>query len=204
MNLTRNSNTKSERELLIDLIDGNESAFCKLYASYKNRLIYFAMKYIRSKDFAEDIYQEVFTAIWLNREFINPNFPFGPYVYTILKNKIINSIANLDKNRQLKEKILSEAIDYNNETEDSIVEDDLNTLLEKALLDLTPQQRRIFILSRNEMKSHKEIAAELNISVYTVQQHISSSLKVIRIYLEKYAGTHADMILLLLCMSPVC
>lgn len=56
-------------------------------------------------------------------------------------------------------------------------------------------------MSRKEMKSHKEIADELGISVYTVQQHISASLKIIRIYLAKYAGTYTDLLLLLFCLN---
>ena len=56
-------------------------------------------------------------------------------------------------------------------------------------------------MSRKEMKSHKEIADELGISVYTVQQHISASLKTIRIYLAKYAGTYTDLLLLLFCFN---
>lgn len=192
-----------ERQFVIDLINGDETAFCKLYAAYKGRVIYFAMKYLKSREHAEDIYQEVFTSIWRNRKFINPNVAFAPYLYTILKNCIINSIADMDKNRRLKEKIISEAIDCSNDTENYVLENDLNDILQKALLNLTPQQKRIFDLSRNQMKSHKEIAETLNISVYTVQQHISASLKIIRAYLVKYAGTHAELILLLPCIDSV-
>lgn len=67
---------------------------------------------------------------------------------------------------------------------------DLNALLDKALETLTPQQKRVFDMSRKDMKSHKEIADSLGISVYTVQQHISTALKVIRAFLAKYAETY--------------
>lgn len=190
------NSVKSERELVLDLIEGDEKAFCKLYASYKGRVLYFAMQYIKSRELAEDIYQDVFTSIWRNRRFINPNLAFGPYLYTILKNCVINSIADLDKNRCLKEKLISEAIDYDNDTEYSVLENDLNNILEKAFLKLTPQQKRVFNLSRNSLKTHKEIADELGISVYTVQQHISASLKIVRVYLEKYASISTVLLLL--------
>lgn len=52
-----------EHELVIRLIDGDEDAFCELYAAYKNRLLYFAMKFVKSRDFAEDIFQDAFTII---------------------------------------------------------------------------------------------------------------------------------------------
>lgn len=191
----------TERDMVIGLINSDESAFSQLYALYKDRLIYFAAKFIRSREFAEDIFQDTFTAIWQNRKFLDPNQSFSSYLHTIMKNRILNILSGIDKETELKKFILSEAIDYNNETEDNIIDTDLNTILEKALEGLTPQQKKIFRLSRNEMKTHKEIADELGISVSTVQFHISNSLQTIRTYLAKYSGTFADVLLLLLCLN---
>ena len=195
------NNSEQEKILIAGLIQDDESAFCELYALYKNRLMFFAMKFLKSKEFAEDVFQDAFTSVWQNRRFLNPDSPFAPYVYTIVKNRILNLLAGIEKEQQLKNIILSGSVDMTNDTEDKILDDDLNQQLEKALLDLTLQQRRIFDMSRKEMKSHKEIAEELNISVYTVQQHISASLKVIRSYLVKYSGTYADLLVLLFCLN---
>ena len=195
------NNSEQEKILIAGLIQDDESAFCELYALYKNRLMFFAMKFLKSKEFAEDVFQDAFTSVWQNRRFLNPDSPFAPYVYTIVKNRILNLLAGIEKEQQLKNIILSGSVDVTNDTEDKILDDDLNQLLEKALLDLTSQQRRIFDMSRKEMKSHKEIAEELNISVSTVQQHISASLKVIRSYLVKYSGTYADLLVLLFCLN---
>ena len=52
-----------ERSLVLRLIDGNEDAFCELYAAYKNRLIYFAMRFLKSREYAEDVFQDAFTII---------------------------------------------------------------------------------------------------------------------------------------------
>ena len=195
------NNSEQEKILIAGLIQDDESAFCELYALYKNRLMFFAMKFLKSKEFAEDVFQDAFTSVWQNRRFLNPDSPFAPYVYTIVKNRILNLLAGIEKEQQLKNTILSGSVDVTNDTEDKILDDDLNQLLEKALLDLTSQQRRIFDMSRKEMKSHKEIAEELNISVDAVQQHISASLKVIRSYLVKYSGTYADLLVLLFCLN---
>ena len=192
---------KTERELILALIHDDESAFCELYALYKDRLMYFAMKFLKSQEFAEDVFQDAFTAVWQNRRFLNPDTPFAPYIYTIIKNRILNLLAGIDKEQELKKTILSQAVDYSNEVENKIRESDLTRLLEKALDDLTPQQRRVFSMSRLDMKSHKEIAEELGISVYTVQQHISESLKTIRIYINKYSNTYTDILLLLFCLN---
>lgn len=65
-----------ERSLVLRLIDGDEDAFCELYASYKNRLIYFAMRFLKSREYAEDVFQDAFTVIWQGRRFINPDTSF--------------------------------------------------------------------------------------------------------------------------------
>ena len=165
--------SEKERRLVADLLEGDESAFCELYALYKDRLMWFSLKFLKSRDMAEDVFQDAFASIWQNRRFLNPNVPFGPYV----------------------DKIRSASLDSTNETEDSVLDTDLNALLDKALETLTPQQKRVFDMSRKDMKSHKEIADSLGISVYTVQQHISTALKVIRAFLAKYAETYMKLLL---------
>lgn len=193
--------SESEKKLLQGILRDDEAAFCELYALYKDRLMYFAMRYVKSKEFAEDVFQDAFASVWQNRRFLNPNLPFGPYIYTIIKNRILNLLAGIHKESELKKAILSHALEVTNETENTILDADFGQLLSKAFEQLTPQQKRIFQLSRNEMKSHKEIAEELGLSVYTVQQHISAALKIIRAYLKKYADTYADLLLLLVCLN---
>lgn len=186
---------ETEKKWVEKIIEGDEEAFCRLYAFYKDKLTFFALKFLKSHQLVEDIYQDAFAVIWQNRRFLNPDMPFGGYIYTIVKNRIFNLLISLDKEQRLKDKIRSGSMDYNDETENTILEADLNELLEKALENLTSQQRKIFIMSRNDMMSRKEIAESLGISVYTVQQHISASLKIIRAYLKKYADTYVTFLL---------
>lgn len=190
-----------ERELVLRLIDGDEDAFCELYAAYKNRLLYFAMKFVKSREFAEDIFQDAFTVVWQSRRFINPDASFSSYLYTIVRNRILNQIRDMANEDKLKEYILSHAVDSANETNNKILFDDLKDVLSRALEQLTPRQREVFNMSRDLQMSHKEIAEALGVSVNTVQEHISVSLKVIRAYLTKYSGTSADILLILLCLN---
>jgi len=190
-----------EKELIKKLIDSNEEAFCELYALYKNRLMYFAMKFLKSKEFAEDVFQDAFASVWQNRRFLNPESPFSAYIYTIVRNRILNLLSTFENEKKLKESILSSAIEIDNETSQSILDADLSAIIEKAIENLTPQQSKVFEMSRKQFMSHKEIAAELGISVYTVQQHISTSLRLIRTYLTKYSETYTDLLILLFCLN---
>ncbi|WP_455672227.1 RNA polymerase sigma-70 factor [Phocaeicola sp.] len=191
----------NERETIIRLIAGDEDAFCELYAAYKNRLLYFAMKFVKSRDFAEDIFQDAFTIIWQGRRFINPDASFSSYLYTIVKNRILNQIRDMDKEDTLKEQVLAQAIDYTDNTKDNILANDLKAVVTRAFESLTPRQREIFSMSREGQLSHKEIAEALGISINTVQEHISVSLRTIRAYLAKYSDTYADMLLILICLN---
>lgn len=190
-----------ERALVIRLIDGDEDAFCELYAAYKNRLLYFAMKFVKSRSFAEDIFQDAFTVVWQSRRFINPDASFSSYLYTIVRNRVLNQLRDASKEDKLKESILAQAIDYTDSTKDNILADDLKNIIGHAMEQLTSRQREVFEMSREALMSHKEIADALGISVNTVQEHISSSLKVIRLYLVKYSDTYADVLLILICLN---
>jgi RNA polymerase sigma-70 factor (ECF subfamily) len=190
-----------EHELVLRLIDGDEDAFCELYSAYKERLIYFALRFVKSKDYAEDIFQDVFAIIWKGRRFIDPDASFSSYLYTIVHHRVLNQLRDLDSESRLKESILAHAVDYDEGTQHRVITDDLKQLIQKAISQLTPSQRQVFEMSREANMSHKEIAERLNISVNTVQGHISSSLKVIRSYLLKYGEVYTDLVLLLACFN---
>ena len=195
-------NFSEERSLILRLIGGDEDAFCELYATYKNRLIYFAMRFLKSREYAEDVFQDAFTVVWQSRRFINPDASFSSYLYTIMRNRILNQLRNAANEEKLKESILSQALDYTEDTKREVMLNDLKSLISHALQQLTPRQREIFEMSREAQLSHKEIADKLGIYVNTVQEHISISLKLIRTYLIKYSGSeYVDLLLLLICLN---
>ena len=190
-----------ERSLVLRLIEGDEDAFCELYAAYKNRLIYFAMRFLKSREYADDIFQDAFAVVWQGRRFINPDASFSAYLYTIVRNRILNQLRDLSNQDKLREQILSQAVNYTNETKDEIIANDLRQFISRALQQLTPRQREIFQMSRERQMSHREIAEVLGISVNTVQESISISLRTLRTYLEKNSIVGADLILLLVCLN---
>lgn len=190
-----------EHSLVLRLIEGDEDAFCELYAAYKNRLIYFAMRFLKSREYAEDIFQDAFTVVWQSRRFINPEASFSSYLYTIVRNRILNQLRDLANQDKLREQMLSQAVNYSNDTKDEILANDLRQFISRALQQLTPRQREIFEMSRERQMSHREIAEALGISVNTVQESISISLRTLRTYLEKNSIVGAELILLLICLN---
>ena len=160
------------------------------------------MRFFKSREYAEDVFQDAFTVVWQSRRFINPDASFSSYLYTIMRNRILNQLRNAANEEKLKESILSQALDYTEDTKREVMLNDLKSLISHALQQLTPRQREIFEMSREAQLSHKEIADKLGISVNTVQEHISISLKLIRTYLIKYSGSeYVDLLLLLICLN---
>ncbi len=190
-----------EKALVSRLVNNDKEAFSELYASYKERLIYFAMRFIKSREFAEDIFQDVFSVIWQSRHFINPEYSFSSYVYTMVKNRVLNMLRGIESEKRVMQAILSQAIDYDDDTSRNVLYNELNEIIEEAINRLTPRQKEIFRMSREEHMSHREIAQKLNLSIYTVQEHITLALKSIRCFLAKYPGSMADLLLILICLN---
>lgn len=191
----------NDRDLVIRLINNDQEAFSELYAKYKDRLLYFAVKFVKSPEFAEDIYQDAFTVIWQSRRFLDPEKSFSSYLYTIVKNRVLNILRDIENDQKLKSYILANAIDYSDSTNQHVQENELKILLENALKELTLRQRQVFEMSRNEQMTHKEIAEALGISVFTVQEHISVALKTIKSYLKEYPDYIAGLLLILICAN---
>lgn len=157
--------------------------------------------FLKSREHAEDIFQDAFAIVWQSRHFINPNTSFSSYLYTIMRNRILNQLRDLANQDKLKQQILSQAVNYSNDTKDEVFVNDLRLFISRALQQLTSRQREIFEMSREQQISHKEIAETLGISVNTVQESISTSLRALRTYLEKNSVLSADLILLLICLN---
>lgn len=89
----------------------------------------------------------------------------------------------------------SKQIDFDNSTKNTILANDLGEHMKHAVKLLSNRQREVFELSRHHMLTNKEIAEQLNISISTVQDHLSASLKIIRTYFKKEGLLHTSQII---------
>lgn len=194
----------NEKELVIRLTEGDKDAFCKLYNLYREQLIFFAFKFLKSSTYTEDIVQDTFTNIWLGRKFIQVDVPFSTYLYTIVKNRVLNQLRSLERQHFLEDHVRTHAIDYAEDAQNELLSQDLKGVVQKAFETLSPRQQKVFRLSREGHMSYKEIADNLGISVNTVHEHITSCLHIIRQYLIKYCEMKSDVLsfLLLFILSP--
>lgn len=184
----------SEKELVRSLSLGSEKAFCELYALWWERLKLYCYHFTRSHDLAENFAQEVFLKIWENRIILDPDKSFPAFIHTVARNMIFNYLRHTALTSQYKTKHTPTT--NPREMEESIEANSYMELLHQGIKQLTPRQQEVFRLSRQHHLTQKEIAEQLGISIYTVEEYISISLKALR----KYIAKNTDIILLLLCV----
>jgi RNA polymerase sigma-70 factor (ECF subfamily) len=188
--------TKTNKDLLILLREGDMVAFDAIYNRYCKRLYVFVLGYIKQELDAEGIVQEVFIKIWEAREKIDIYASFESFLFTIA----YNSTITLLRKRVNETKYLDhlKARQQVNSAVDIIEEIHFNELNEKVKLllnKLTPRQKEIFQLSREEGFTHGEIAKKLNVSVNTVNNHLVSALSFLK------SNIDSDLIINLLFVS---
>ena len=174
------------KELIQQFIDGNEEAFEKLYTQYKPVLCKFIQTFINDSALTDDIVQEVFVAVWLNRNNIDPDQSFSSYLMTSARNKIYDFFKETAKNRQMIEQRWLNLSEAGNGTEEALVSLELDELVDSALKQLSSRKRVIFELAKLKGKSHSEIAEQLGISKNTVKNHMVDSLKYLKEVIGKY------------------
>ncbi len=165
---------------------GDEQAFRFIYGKYRIKILNYSYRFLKDEAVAEEIVQECFLVFWEMRQRLDENLPAGPLLYTIARRLALNEIRKIANSRNAIEALWNR-ISYSDEsTEEMIYAKDLEKVSHEALEILSPQQQKVFYLSRHEGKSHKEISNLLNISTNTVNCHLVESLKKIRLYFQKY------------------
>ena len=169
-----------DSRLLKELKKGDHVAFKRIFELYSSQLFQFSLSYLKSKEAAEDIVQEVFVKIWNNRENIKTDKSFQSYLFTIALNSVRKYFNKLSRLHELKHEIL---IDFSKQKTDFDDVRDYQSLLDKLdeLIHEMPEKRRaVFIKKKIEGKSLKDISEELNITTKTVEYHIAEAMKFLK------------------------
>jgi len=174
-------NTLPDDSELVDLLQkGSLEAFDLIYGKYSSKLYLFSLKYLKSEAEAEELVQSVFLTVWEHRKELKKQSSFKSFLFTITYNRICNTFkARKYHQKYINDKLIEDA-QITSDYEENI---NYRLALEhvKKVIDSLPEkQRAIFTKSRFENKSTKEIAEELGLSIGTVDNYISESLKIIR------------------------
>ena len=177
---------KLNKDLLILLKKGDVIAFDNIYEMYSERLYGFVLRYVKQKEDAEGIVQEVFIKIWETRNKIDIYSSFDSFIFTIAYNTTINLLRKRVNEHKYQDRLKSvQQITGADQIIDEIYFKEINIQLQLLLDKLTPRQKEIFQLSREVGLTHEEIAKKLDISVNTVKNHMVSTLAFIKSHIDK-------------------
>ncbi|SHE54105.1 RNA polymerase sigma-70 factor, ECF subfamily [Mariniphaga anaerophila] len=161
------------------------SAFDIIYKKYSRRLYGFVFRYTKQEADTEEIVQEVFIKIWQSRDKINIYSSFESFLFTIAHNATVNLLKKRATEHKYVEHVKSlQHIDETYELTDEIHYKELKQKFQGLLNELSPRQKEIFQLSREEGLSHKEIAEKLGISANTVKNHLVTTLSFLKSKLD--------------------
>lgn len=183
--------------LIADLREGDKKAYEFLFRNYYAALCHYAERYIKDQSLAEDVVAQVFCNLFIKRQELVIQ-SIEPYLFFSVRNSALNSlrsrknISETDKTSDYEMLPLSGLA--GNDFSNPMLHREAEKLLEDAINTLPPKCREIFLLSRNERLSHKEIAKKLGISVNTVETQMSRAIK----KLSKLLGDYIRLFSLLI------
>lgn len=179
----------NEKDLIAEIKSGSEHSYNLLYRMWVSRLYRFIFHYVKSASVTDDIVQETFLRIWMNRNTLNPEYSFKSYLFTISYRLVLKELR-----RQLNNPLMEEYIEYQqnwitsaNETGQKVELEQFNEALFKAKQKLPPRQREIFELHKEQHLPVNEIAVRLSITEQVVRNQLSAALKTIRNELKYYS-----------------
>ena len=180
-------------ERLIALIqENNLAAFERIYNKYWSKLYLSAYNILRDRQVSEDVTQEVLVNLWMKRANLRLT-SLNAYLYTAVRYQVFNVIRSGKVRADLFNHL--EELFSNNGGEDILSQKDINRLLEQGVAELPEKCRQIFIMSRKEHLTTKEIAERLGIAPKTVENQLTVALNRLR----KTLGDFVCLAAIMLC-----
>lgn len=172
--------------------EGDIRAFEQIYYLHHKKIYAFCVKNGQPREDAEEVVQEVFLKLWMKKKDIDPTRNLQSYVFAIAKNVIIDKFKKLVRQKAADEYQLHLLTPVNS-TEDEVLYNDLQEKIREVFDSLPEMRKLVFQMSRLRGFSNREIAAELGISIRTVEHHISHALQSFR---DKFGQSSALVLLL--------
>ncbi len=178
----------SDRELAELLIKKDEKGFAEIYKRYWTIMYMHALKMLRNEEDTRDVVQEVFTNLWVKHSAIKSTDNIGGYLYTSIRNKVLDTIAH--KRTQISH--LESLTKYIESTDNRLIEDitdrEMMEALDLEIEQLPAKMKIIFEMRVKQHKTYKEIAEALDISDKTVKKQVSNAIKIVKPRLNGFVG----------------
>lgn len=185
--------------LLIEAMQaGSEPAFTTLYRHYSPQLYLNILGIIRDPLWAEEMVQELFIRIWQKRDSSGLQQNFRGYIYRMGQHLVHDFFRRVQRDRKLEERFKALASRHYSPIEEDVNNTQLKGLLQEAVEQLSPQQKKAYRLVRVEGHTYKQAAEIMGISPLTIKEYLTNSHKSIRSYIIHHTGGEVWSLLYLL------
>ncbi|MFD2606725.1 RNA polymerase sigma factor [Euzebyella marina] len=164
--------------LIQNLKNGDEKAYEYLVDNYHHRLCVYANSLVNDHDHAEDIVQNVFIRTWERRHNLKSNFTIKSFLYKSVHNEFIDQYRKKKSVTALEKKYIEELERFTEK--DEVFFERLLNLVQREIQNLPPKCRKIFLMSKQEGFTNVEIAEQLNVSIKTIEYHITKAFAILR------------------------
>ena len=174
-----------DEDLLLRIKDGDEVAFELVFYRYKGKLYDFIRRSLPANEDAESLVQEIFTKLWVNRLNLDSSKSLNAFLYTLARNELFGQLRKILVRRKYLEE-LSISLNESSENDGLPYEyDELSSIVSLLVSSLPEKRREIYILSRHEGMSYKQIADKLGISENTVDSQLRKALSFLKENLKR-------------------
>jgi RNA polymerase sigma-70 factor (ECF subfamily) len=170
------------REWVARLRTGDERAFEELFRAWAAPLCDFALSYVRDRETAEDIVQELFCWIWEQRFTIEMPHGVRPWLFTAVRNRSLNALRNRHVEFSIHERVSRDARSNPraNLPDAELAARDLSEAAARVVAEMPPRCREAYTLIREQQLSYAEAARVLGISPKTVEIHMTRATAILR------------------------
>ncbi|TKG93480.1 RNA polymerase sigma-70 factor [Puteibacter caeruleilacunae] len=190
----------SEQLIIRNLESGDVNTFEFIFREMHAELYAYAGKFIDEQERIDDVVQDAFVYLWEHKNEIEITTSLRSYLFTVVRNNCLQLIRKDKVSGKYKDWALLELrereLNFYGFENQSIIEKELRDKIETAIGQLPPQCQEVFRLSRLQGLKNREIAEKLDISVKTVEKHMSKALKSLRSDLKDYMPLLISFLLL--------
>lgn len=170
-------------ELLRQVAAGDEQAFKSLFDRYRANIYTTALRFTNHEWMAEDIVQDTFVKVWLNRSLLPTLDNFDGWLYTLAKNITLNVLKKRENYKTYYQQEAKDALLRYFPEADYLVQDkEFQAMLQQAIERLPPKQQQTYRLIKEEYHKRDEVASMLRVSPETVKWNLDQAMKSIRAY----------------------
>jgi RNA polymerase sigma-19 factor, ECF subfamily len=176
----------NERELLSRIAAGDEAAFGELFHHWRDKLYFFILRITDSPEMAEDVFQDVFVKLWINRNALITIQHFDAYLYTMTHHHAISGMRRMARETLILAELRKSETVSGPAVDETVFQRELTGKLQAILRKLPTQQRLVYTMTRDQGLKQEEIAKRLKISASTVKNHMTRALHTIREELRQH------------------